>query len=61
MKQDCQNAFLTHLRCAEHSGAEVDGPTGLEVELELGLADKVAVGLGSNLALDVIGPENGLL
>ena len=53
--------FLTHLRSAEHGGAKVDGPAGLEVELELGLAHKVAVGLGSNLALDVIRPENGLL
>ena len=53
--------YLTHLSCPEHGLTKVDGAARLEVQLEFGLAGKVAVGLGADAALDVVGTEDGLL
>lgn len=40
---------------------KVDGTARLEEQLELGLAGKVAVLLGANLAANKVGTEDGLL
>ena len=52
---------LTHLCGSKHGRAEIDGSARLEVELELGLTLPVAVWLGDNLALEVVGAEDRLL
>ena len=53
--------IFTHLRRPEHGLSEIDCASRLEVKLELDLALKVSVGLSQDFALDVVGPENGLL
>jgi hypothetical protein len=46
---------------SQHGRAEVDGTSGLEVELELGLALPISVRLRDDFAPNVVGPEDRLL
>jgi hypothetical protein len=52
---------FTHLCGSQHGRAEVDGTSGLEVELELGLALPVSVRLRDHFAPNVVGPKDRLL
>lgn len=55
------HVLLGNRGCTQHSLTILYSPTRLKVQLELHFTDEITIGLGTDLAFDIVGTENRLL